>query len=89
MPLLKREAVNVFEAMKTESAFVNWLKEKEAVHHNNYHVLFEEGAPDAILCQKRNLPALNYMARVIHTYSGRGVENGSAKIPFIACNPSQ
>jgi hypothetical protein len=49
MPLGKREAVNVFEAMKMESAFIDWLKENEAVYHNNYRVLFDEGALEPLM----------------------------------------
>jgi hypothetical protein len=45
----KREAVNVLEAMKMESAFVDCLKEKEAMHHSNYHVIFEEGALEPLM----------------------------------------
>jgi hypothetical protein len=48
MPLPKREDVNVFETMM-KSAFVDWLKEKETVHHNNYHVLLEEGPLDPLM----------------------------------------
>jgi hypothetical protein len=35
--------------MKMESAFVNWLKDKEAVHHNNSRLLFEEGALEPLM----------------------------------------
>jgi hypothetical protein len=47
--LPKREAVNVFEAMYMESIFVNWLNEKDAVHHNNDRVLFEERALEPLM----------------------------------------
>jgi hypothetical protein len=32
-----------------ESAFSDCLKEKEARHHNNYHILFEEGAQELLM----------------------------------------
>jgi hypothetical protein len=38
------EATKVLEAMKIEAAYVDWVAEKEAIHHNNYRVLFEAGA---------------------------------------------
>jgi hypothetical protein len=49
MPLPKREAGNVLEAMKMESACVDWLKGKEAVHHNSSRVLFEDGAGEPLM----------------------------------------
>jgi hypothetical protein len=49
MSLLKREAVEVFEAMKMESAFVDWLKEKEPVLHNDYRVLFRAGGFEPLM----------------------------------------
>jgi hypothetical protein len=49
MPLPKREAVNIFEAMKMESAFVDWLKAKKPVRHNNYRILFEHGALEPLM----------------------------------------
>jgi hypothetical protein len=49
MPLPKREYGNAFEAMKMESAFVDWLKAKEAVHHNTYRILFEQGALEPLM----------------------------------------
>jgi hypothetical protein len=49
IPLSKIEAVNVLEAMKMESAFVDWLKEKEVLHHNNYRILFDEGALELLM----------------------------------------
>jgi hypothetical protein len=39
-------ATKVFEAMKMEGAFADWLAEKEVIHHNNYRALFEAGALD-------------------------------------------
>jgi hypothetical protein len=38
------EATKVLEAMKMEAAYVDWVAEKEAIHHNNYRALFEAGA---------------------------------------------
>jgi hypothetical protein len=49
MPLPKRKAINVFDAMKMESAFVDWVKEKETVHHSDHRVLFEEGALEPLM----------------------------------------
>jgi hypothetical protein len=42
-------ATKVFEAMKMEGAFVDWLAEKEAIHHNNYRALFEAGALEPLM----------------------------------------
>jgi hypothetical protein len=41
---LDAATTRVFEAMKIEAAFVDWLGGKEAIHHNNYRALFEAGA---------------------------------------------
>jgi hypothetical protein len=49
IPLPKRESVNVFEGMEMKSAFVDWLKEKEAVNHDNARLLFEEGALERLM----------------------------------------
>jgi hypothetical protein len=41
--------VEVFEAMQMETAFVDWLKVKEAMHHNNSRALFEAGALEPLM----------------------------------------
>jgi hypothetical protein len=35
------EATKVLEAMKMEATYVDWVAEKEAIHHNTYRALFE------------------------------------------------
>jgi hypothetical protein len=49
MSLLEKKAVEVFEAMKMYSAFVDWLKEKAGVHYNNDRVLFKAGSLELLM----------------------------------------
>jgi hypothetical protein len=53
MPQLNREAVEVFEAIQMKSAFVHWIKDKEAGHHNNSRVRFEAAVPRSLTFQSR------------------------------------
>jgi hypothetical protein len=46
---LDAEAIKVFEAMKMEVEFVDWLTEKELIHHNNYRALFVAGALERLM----------------------------------------
>jgi hypothetical protein len=39
----------LFRATKMAAAFVDWLAEKEAAHHNNYQASFEAGASDPLM----------------------------------------
>jgi hypothetical protein len=52
------EPFQVYAAMKQEAAFIDWQKEMEAVHHNNYRVLFESGAMEPLMSflARREIP---------------------------------
>jgi hypothetical protein len=42
-------ATKFFQAMKMEAAFVDWVAEKEAMHHNNYRALFKAGVLELLM----------------------------------------